>query len=281
MEQKNISSLFRRFPNALDFVVMAMWVFIAQMLTVYLCTQCGLEFPDLALANSADDQVSLWTQLAAAQSLAVIYPIAMTISLAGILLYRHVRGGTSKIASFSLAGFDPSRLLGLFILILAVQVVIEPLTMLMPEVPDMVGRGFFTLLVSVVFAPIFEEFICRGVILESFREKYGIWAGWICSSLFFGVIHGQVTAMFNASIIGLILGYAYIRSNSIFSAIILHALNNGLALALISFGLGDSTFRDIIPSTEMYWTVWGIALLITLTGSVIMVRNIHRCNKAR
>ena len=145
----------------------------------------------------------------------------------------------------------------------------------------MVGRGFFTLLVSVVFAPIFEEFFCRGVILEAFREKYGIWAGWICSSLFFGVIHGQVTAMFNASIVGLILGYAYIRSNSIFSAIILHALNNGLALALISFGLGDSTLRDIIPSTEMYWAVWGIALLITLAGSAIMVRNIHRCNKAR
>ena len=279
MDKKNINAAFRLFPNMLDFIVMAVWVFISQMLTVYLCGLCGLEFPDIALANSADDQVSLWVQLAAAQSLAVVYPISMTISLVGILLYRLLRGGTSKIASVSTSGFDPSRLLGLFVIMVALQVVIEPLTQLMPEVPQMVGRGFFTVLVSVVFAPIFEEIICRGVVLESFRAKYGVWAGWICSSLFFGLIHGQVTAMFNASIMGLVLGYAYIRSNSIFSVIILHAFNNGLALALMAFGLGHSTFREMIPNAQLYWAVWAVAFVIVAIGAVIMVRNIRKSSK--
>lgn len=279
MDKKNINAAFRLFPNMLDFIVMAVWVFISQMLTVYLCGLCGLEFPDIALANSADDQVSLWAQLAAAQSLAVVYPISMTISLVGILLYRLLRGGTSKIASVSTSGFDPSRLLGLFVIMVALQVVIEPLTQLMPEVPQMVGRGFFTVLVSVVFAPIFEEIICRGVVLESFRAKYGVWAGWICSSLFFGLIHGQVTAMFNASIMGLVLGYAYIRSNSIFSVIILHAFNNGLALALMTFGLVHSTFREMIPNAQLYWAVWAVAFVIVAIGAVIMVRNIRKSSK--
>lgn len=279
MDKKNINAAFRLFPNMLDFIVMAVWVFISQMLTVYLCGLCGLEFPDIALANSADDQVSLWAQLAAAQSLAVVYPISMTISLVGILLYRLLRGGTSKIASVSTSGFDPSRLLGLFVIMVALQVVIEPLTQFMPEVPQMVGRGFFTVLVSVVFAPIFEEIICRGVVLESFRAKYGVWAGWICSSLFFGLIHGQVTAMFNASIMGLVLGYAYIRSNSIFSVIILHAFNNGLALALMAFGLGHSTFREMIPNAQLYWAVWAVAFVIVAIGAVIMVRNIRKSSK--
>lgn len=279
MDKKNINAAFRLFPNMLDFIVMVVWVFISQMLTVYLCGLCGLEFPDIALANSADDQVSLWVQLAAAQSLAVVYPISMTISLVGILLYRLLRGGTSKIASVSTSGFDPSRLLGLFVIMVALQVVIEPLTQLMPEVPQMVGRGFFTVLVSMVFAPIFEEIICRGVVLESFRAKYGVWAGWICSSLFFGLIHGQVTAMFNASIMGLVLGYAYIRSNSIFSVIILHAFNNGLALALMTFGLAHSTFREMIPNAQLYWAVWAVAFVIVAIGAVIMVRNIRKSSK--
>ena len=207
----------------------------------------------------------------------------MTLSIAGILAYRKLRGGISKIASFSRAGFEPSRLLGLFVLMVATQVVIEPVTELMPDAPQMIGRGFFTVLISVGFAPIFEELLCRGIILESFRAKYGVWGGLIFSSLFFGIIHGSITAAFSASILGLILGYAYIRSNSIFAVIILHALNNGLALALMAFGLGESSFRDIIPTTQLYWIVWTVALLIVAIGSTAMIRNLvlaHRKEKS-
>lgn len=276
MERKSITGKMPAFPNALDFIVMAMWVFLSQILASRLCVMCGLELPDLSLANSADDQVSLWAQLSMAQSLAVIYPVAMVLSVAGLLIYRRLRRGTSKIADFSKKGFDPSLLLSSFVLMLALQFVMEPLIELMPEVPTTIGRGFFTVLVSVIFAPIFEELICRGIVLESFRAKYGVFAAWIWSSIFFGLIHGHLTAMFSAAILGLVLGYVYLRSNSIFSVIILHALNNGLALALMAFGLNDSTFREIIPSTEIYWGIWGAALLIVIIGTVTMVRNLRK-----
>lgn len=167
-------------------------------------------------------------------------------------------------------------LLSAFVLMLALQFVIEPLTELMPEAPTTIGRGFFAVLVSVIFAPIFEEIICRGIVLESFRAKYGVFAAWIWSSIFFGLIHAHLTAMFSAAILGLVLGYVYLRSRSIFSVIILHALNNGLALALMAFGLNDSSFREAIPSTEIYWSVWVAALLIVTIGSVVMVRRLRK-----
>lgn len=50
-------------------------------------------------------------------------------------------------------------------LIFAVGVVLEPLLRLMPELSLEVGRGFWTILSLVIFAPIFEELICRGVVL--------------------------------------------------------------------------------------------------------------------
>ncbi len=267
---------FGLFPNVLDFIVMAMWVFAAQILVTYLCGLCGMEFPDTALASSPDDQISLLAQLATAQSLAIIYPISMILSIGGILLYGRLRGSVRKNIAHSKVGFDPSRLLGLFLLMVAVQIALEPLTMLMPDAPQVVGRGFFTILVSIVFAPIFEEILCRGIILEAYRSKHGIWAGWICSSLFFGVIHGAITTMVSASILGLILGYAYIRSNSIFAVIILHALNNSLALALMAFNLGNSTFRDVLASDEVYWLVWSAAIVIVAIGAMTMVRNMRK-----
>ena len=276
MERKSITGKLPTFPNALDFIVMAMWVFLSQILASRLCIMCGLELPDFTLANSADDQISLWAQLSMAQTLAVIYPAAMALSILGLLIYRRLRGGTSKIAHFSIKGFDPSMLLSAFVLMLALQFVIEPLTELMPEAPTTIGRGFFAVLVSVIFAPIFEEIICRGIVLESFRAKYGIFAAWIWSSIFFGLIHAHLTAMFSAAILGLVLGYVYLRSRSIFSVIILHALNNGLALALMAFGLNDRSFREAIPSTEIYWSVWVAALLIVTIGSVVMVRRLRK-----
>ena len=279
MAQRAGGKTFGAFPNAFDFIVMAMWVFIAQTIVVRLCGLCGIVFPDTILANNPDDQISLLAQLAAAQSLAIAYPISMVLAIAGTLLYRRVRGGSRKIIAHSWAGFDSSQLLWLFILMVAIQIVIEPLTTMMPEVPQMVGRGFFTVLVSIVFAPIFEEILCRGIVLEAFRSKYGIWAGWICSSLFFGVIHGHLAAVFSATLLGLVLGYAYIRTRSIFSVIILHALNNGLALALMAFDLGDSTFREVIPDPRIYWAIWGASLAIVFIGTVVMIRNIHKVQK--
>ena len=55
----------------------------------------------------------------------------------------------------------------------AVGVVLEPLLRLMPELSLEVGRGFWTILSLVIFAPIFEELICRGVVLGSLRGKFG------------------------------------------------------------------------------------------------------------
>ena len=282
MEQKSGGRSLGIFPNFLDFLVMAVWVSLAQILTARVCGLCGLEFPDMTLLESVDDQISLLAQLSFAQSLAVIYPISMLLAVVGILLYRRLRGQRLKFRAWSKVGFDPSLLLSAFVLMVAIQVAIEPLTELMPEAPAMVGRGFFTVLVSVVFAPIFEEILCRGIVLESYRSKYGLWVALLCSSLFFGIIHGHITAAFSAAILGLVLGYAYIRTNSIFSVIILHAMNNGLALVLMAFGLGESSFREMISSAEVYWIVWGVSLLVTITGFSIMFRKlvlIHRKEK--
>lgn len=274
MEQKTNSSRQWSFPNALDFVVMIFWVFLSQVAAVVVTKACGLEFPDMRMVESTDEELSLWAQLSMAESLVIVYPIAMILSIAGILLYRRLRGGTNKIARFSPAGFNPSLILGGIVWIVATQILLEPVTAMLPEVPNAVGRGFFAILVSVILAPIFEELLCRGIVLESIRAKRGVIAAWIWSSIFFAVIHGQIASMVTALVVGLILGYIYIRSRSIFSVIILHALNNGLALMAISFGFGDSTFADIIPDKRIYMAVYAVSALIFLIGGITLGRQL-------
>lgn len=268
------------FPNGLDFVVMAAWVFIAQFAVITVAAACGITIPDLGAVHSPDAETSLSASLDMARTLTLVYAPSMLLAIIGILLYGRLRGYRGRIAGIAPAGLNPSLLLGGFIWMLAAEIVFEPLLALMPDIPDTVGRGFFALLVTVILAPVFEELLCRGIVLEAFRAKYGTFAGWLCSSLFFALIHGHTTSMVNALLIGSILGYICLRSRSILSSMILHALNNGMALTAISFGLGSSTFADIIPDRRIYFAVYGVSLIICLIGAASMTASFVGMRKA-
>ena len=261
----------RIFPNALDFVFMAVWVFLSQLLVIRAAMAFGVELPDLGAVGSADAETSLSAELDTARTLMIVYTPSMLLSIAGLLVFRRLRGGRGRIVRLSWAGFDPSLLLWGVVWMIATEIVIEPLLSLLPEIPDTVGRGFFALAVTVVVAPVCEEILCRGIVLESLRAKYGaVWA-WVFSSVFFAVIHGHPSSMVNALIIGSILGYICIRSKSIFSSILLHAINNALALTAISFGLGDSTISELIPDRRIYYAVYLAAAAVCAVGLIYLI----------
>lgn len=279
MDDKSMNSAFsdtplarwRIFPNALDFIFLAVWVFLSQLMVIKAAMAFGLEFPDIAAAGDADADSSIAAELDMARSLMIVYTPSMLLSIVGAVVYRRLRGGRGRIVRLSAAGFNPTLLLWGVVWIVATEVVIEPLLSLLPPIPDTVGRGFFALAVTVVIAPVCEEVLCRGIILESMRAKYGVVAAWIFSSIFFAVIHGHPTSMVNALIIGSILGYICIRSKSVFSSILLHAVNNAMALTAISFGLADSTFSSLIPDRRIYYAVYMASAAVCMVGFIYLV----------
>ena len=204
----------------------------------------------------------------------------MSITLAGILYYRRARGGSGPWARFSARGLNPALLLWAFVLIFAVGVVLEPLLRLMPELSLEVGRGFWTILSLVIFAPIFEELICRGVVLGSLRGKFGVTTAWLVSSLFFGVLHGQPVQVINATVIGLVLGYVYLATDSLWSVMILHALNNAVAYLALATGHGNALLIDLVGSRTLYVLIYIAALALSAVSGYMMVRTLRRMKEA-
>ncbi len=98
---------------------------------------------------------------------------------------------------------------------------------------------WFTLVVA---APVFEELLFRGFLLEGLRHSIiGNLGAVVITAVIWAVIHIQyemfeVVAIF---LIGLILGYARIKTDSLYTPIILHALMNLAATAQIA-SLGAS-----------------------------------------
>lgn len=278
------ASLLRRqrmfmFPNALDFIVMAAWLFLSQMIAVFVCKRFGTTLPDTSLLNGPDADSSLANQLLTANSLAIMYTFSMVLGIAGILLYRRLRNCRGRVARFSAAGFNPSLILAGFVWILASGIVIEPLLSLLPDIPDTVGRGFFAILTATVLAPVFEEFLCRGIVLESVRSKYGTFTAWILSSVFFAVIHGYIASMVNALVIGSVLGYICIRSRSVFPSMILHAMNNGLALTMMSLGLSNVTLSELITDRGLYTAVYAVSAVICVVGAIVITVDMRKMHK--
>lgn len=265
----------KAFPNAVDFLVFFGIFFVAQFIgaTVgWLVT--GL--PDKALLESTDEAVQAAEQLVAARFNALSFFVAMSLTLAGFLFYRARRGGPRIIARFSSRGLDPVLLLWGVLLIVATSVILEPLLQVLPEIPNVYGRGFWSLLTLVVMAPLFEEVIFRGVLLESTRARYGVLAAWLISSLMFGIAHIHPAVAVNALAMGLVLGFIYIRSDSLWSTIVLHAINNGFAYILLMMGQQNGTLKALIGNHALYVAVYCVAMVVFAASGYMVYRTLAR-----
>src|SRR6266516_1948139 len=88
---------------------------------------------------------------------------------------------------------------------------------------------YATLLAAVFVAPFCEEIFFRGFVFPGLRQSMPV--GWaiILSSLFFAVSHADPGSFAVLLIIGLALATLRWRTRSIWPAILLHTLNNGIA----------------------------------------------------
>ena len=265
----------KAFPNVVDYLVFFGIFFVAQFIGAavgWLVT--GL--PDRALLESADEAVQAAEQLVASRFNALSFFLAMSLTLSGFLVYRARRGGPRIIARFSSRGLDPVLLLWGVLLIVATSVILEPLLNVLPEIPNVYGRGFWSLLTLVVMAPLFEEVIFRGVVLESTRARYGVLAAWLISALVFGIAHVHPAVAVNALVMGLVLGFIYIRSDSLWSTIILHAINNGFAYILLMMGRQNGMLIDVIGNRTLYVVIYIAAAAVFAASGYMVYRTLAR-----
>ncbi len=120
---------------------------------------------------------------------------------------------------------------------------------------------------TAIVPPLIEEFALRGVLMQSLR-KYGDAFAIVTSAFVFGVFHGNAVQMPFAFLCGLVIGYAVIATESLWTGVIIHGLMNamsGVSSALIYY------FDEYVSNTFFYigsavGIVLGIlALIIYLT----------------
>ncbi len=125
-----------------------------------------------------------------------------------------------------------------------------------------VSASVINVVLTVLVAPVVEEVVFRGLLLNRWWWHYGMWRGVVYSSLLFAILHADFLGAF---VFGLVLSLVYVKTKSLIGPIIVHMANNGLiVLKLLAEG---AVFGSIEPQTlDQFRAYWWVAPLGAAVG---------------
>lgn len=260
--------------SLLEMAVMVLMIAFVQTLGAVLLPGHSEDFSHLL-----ENDVSLWIsqQEILGEKMALQYPVVMILSIIAVRIFLYVRTRRKSLyMKCSLRGFDPIFLMESFLWYICLQVVLDPLHMWLGHTPSSVGLGTWSLVVTVLAAPVLEEILMRGIVLERFRELCGNFWAIILSALFFSLLHPNPDQAVNALMAGLLFGTVYIRTGSIAPCILLHMANNALAYILIALGLDSFSLGESMGMGLPYIILYSVCSAFVVGFALEMGGGIYR-----
>ena len=92
-----------------------------------------------------------------------------------------------------------------------------------------VSLGVWLLPLALIAAPVFEEFIFRGLIFGGLRRSFGVWPATLASAAIFAIVHPAIS-MVPVFILGTCAALVYERTRSLLAPMIVHAVYNGCVI---------------------------------------------------
>lgn len=220
-----------------------MLLYFAAFLLPYVAYARMIGFPNKAIPNDKPDPPVLFSCIG----------IALGVSVAGILL---------------------SALIG--VLFASVGLLPAELNATMPADPL---AAMLYVVNSVALPSLIEEYVNRGVILGSLRpfgDRFAI----VTSAVLFALLHRNMVQIPNAFLLGLVLGYFVVKTNSIWTGVAIHFVNNGLAVLLEPVAAPQIAFLFYIiaAAAGLFYLcrIRRVDLSVGMTGGPISEGTLHK-----
>ena len=129
------------------------------------------------------------------------------------------------------------------------------------------GPLWSSFLLAAVFAPIFEEWLCRGMVLRGLLTKMKPAWAIVVSALFFALIHFNPWQALNAFILGLAMGYVYYKTGNLWLTMLIHFVNNATAVVLSQIpSIPEDLQLAELMSRQDYTILYICGLLVLAAG---------------
>ncbi len=152
------------------------------------------------------------------------------------------------------------------------MLIIYPLSLIgkLPETPIPVPQNLTDVLLMIfviaVTPGICEEILNRGVILKAY-EKRGTYKAIVISGIFFGIFHFDVQNLLGPIFLGILFSYYVIRTNSIFSSMFAHFLNNAYAVVIMYLARN----QEISGGSQITFQQFGFTMLQGMIAFALLV----------
>lgn len=172
---------------------------------------------------------------------------------------------------------------------MAAAFITEPVTALLPPMPEWLekvmdqmleGSPLWATLLSVsVFAPLFEEWLCRGMILRGLLTKMKPATAIVISAAFFAILHMNPWQAIPAFCLGLLFGFVYYKTGSLKLTMLMHCVNNTMAVVLSKIPVlkEAETFMDVMNP----WAYAGayICLALALASAIVILSSYRKAQE--
>ncbi|KUG07389.1 hypothetical protein ASU33_13620 [Solirubrum puertoriconensis] len=223
------------------------------------------------------------------QAQAETYGIAIGSFATAVVVWFLIKlEGPKRIVPASWSGqHDNARLYAIIavatLALLYVRIPIHWLNLPSWSLPDMLlklmAQPALGFVVLCVLAPVFEEWLFRGILLPGLMRNYGPTKAILQTSLLFGIIHLNPAQSLSAALLGVFLGWLYYRTGSLRACILVHAVNNFVAWVGLFMIRTD---KDAIAQMTKYeapsWPL-AAAALVGAVVLVLIIRYLQRLTK--
>ena len=187
-------------------------------------------------------------------------PVAVSQEKKRLTLWQLVEYGLISYAVMILLNFLTTFLLS-FIELFKTESIVNPVQQVI-----LTGSLWLSLLCIVVLSPIIEELLFRKILLDRVRI-YGDKVAIIFTAIAFGFYHGNLSQLFYAVGLGIILAYIVLKTNQLKYSIGIHMFVNAMGSLILPMLIGDGSdlLRAQIASVI-------VVILITF-GTILIIKN--------
>ena len=133
---------------------------------------------------------------------------------------------------------------------------------------------WITLISVSIFAPLFEEWLCRGMVLRGLLQKTHPASAILVSAAFFAVLHMNPWQALPAFLLGILFGYVYYKTGSLKLTMLMHCVNNTMAVVFSKIPSLEEAegFADVLSP----WAYTGVlvACVAFVAATAVVLRNI-------
>ncbi len=142
------------------------------------------------------------------------------------------------------------------------------------------AAAILNIVMITIAAPIFEEFVFRGFIMQSFR-RYGDMFALVVSAVLFALFHGNLVQAPNAFVMGIVIGFFVLKSGSLWTGIAIHFANNLISTVFTELSSG----APVVMQNLAYVILQVVFCVLGVIGFLLLMKRgksfLHLCTNQK